>query len=464
VEVTAFIKSNERDSTAVTNYTNVYVKNFSSDWDEDKVKEVFGAYGTITSAMVNSDAKGRKFAFVNFETTEAAQKCVEEMNDKDMRTDEEKKKAEEDADAPEFEKLYVGRAQTKAERAREFRAQGAANDASKPSAAGVNLYIKNLDEEADDESLKALFEPFGTVSSVVAMKDEKGKCKGFGFISFTAPDDATKAVTEMHLKVVKGKPLYVGLAEKKDQRAERLRSRYTAGGPGKGGKGDKGGKGGKGGGYGGQMMGGMPQQMMGGPMMGGMGGPMMGGPMMGMPQQMGGKGPMMGGQMMGNPMMGQQQQMMQMMQQKGQMQMMQQKGQMQGGMPGMMGGKGPMPGMPGMNPMQMMQKGGMPPMQQMPQQQAKGGMPPMQQQPQQQQAPTGGAGLNAAALAAAPPAVQKQMIGEKLYPMIAKVHPDMAGKVTGMMLEMDNSELLMLLESPAQFTAKVNEALIVLTK
>merc|ERR1719345_250078 len=84
-----------------------------------------------------------------------------------------------------------------------------------------------------------------------------------------------------------------------------------------------------------------------------------------------------------------------------------------------------------------------------------GGKPmgaPMPQQPQAQQPGPGGPGqpINASALAAAPPAVQKQMIGEKLYPAIAKYNNTMAGKVTGMMLEMDNSELLMLLESEAQ--------------
>merc|ERR1711918_320667 len=70
--------------------------------------------------------------------------------------------------------------------------------------------------------------------------------------------------------------------------------------------------------------------------------------------------------------------------------------------------------------------------------------------------------LNASVLAAAPPAVQKQMIGEKLYPAIAKYQPEMAGKVTGMMLEMDNSELLMLLESEQQLKAKIDEAIQVL--
>merc|ERR1719498_1559375 len=163
--------------------------------------------------------------------------------------------------------------------------------------------------------------------------------------------------------------------------------------------------------------------MMGGPMMG-KGGPMMGGPMMGGPRPMMGPGgaPMMG--MMGNP------QMMQMMQ--------------KGGAPMM--GKGGMPGMPGM-PGTMMR----PPM---PMQGApQGARPPMPQQ----QAPAGGAPLNAATLAAAPPAVQKQMIGEKLFPLISKINPEMAGKITGMMLEMDNSELLMLIESEQQLRSKVQE-------
>merc|ERR1719157_438805 len=105
------------------------------------------------------------------------------------------------------------------------------------------------------------------------------------------------------------------------------------------------------------------------------------------------------------------------------------------------GGMPPMGGMPGM-----MQKGGpgqMPPQQGMPGMMQKGGAPP----PQAQQQPMPGQPINASVLAAAPPAVQKQMIGEKLYPAIAKYKPEMAGKITGMMLEMDNSELLMLLES-----------------
>merc|ERR1719445_2079984 len=84
--------------------------------------------------------------------------------------------------------------------------------------------------------------------------------------------------------------------------------------------------------------------------------------------------------------------------------------------------------------------------------------PPRPAQPGQ--AP--GGSLSAAALAAAPPGVQKQMLGEKLFPAVAKYQPELAGKITGMMLEMDNSELLILLESDAQLKVKVDEAMRVL--
>merc|ERR1719436_415836 len=88
-------------------------------------------------------------------------------------------------------------------------------------------------------------------------------------------------------------------------------------------------------------------------------------------------------------------------------------------------------------------------------------MPPPQRQPQIQQ--TGKPNrLSAADLASAPPAIQKQMIGERLHPAIAKLQPALAGKITGMMLEMDNGELLMLLESEQQLRGKVDEAMRVL--
>ena len=74
-------------------------------------------------------------------------------------------------------------------------------------------------------------------------------------------------------------------------------------------------------------------------------------------------------------------------------------------------------------------------------------------------------------LAAAPMQEQKQMLGERLFPLIQversldkmltygflqRQHADLAGKITGMLLEIDNSELLHMLEDSASLQGKVN--------
>jgi polyadenylate-binding protein len=54
------------------------------------------------------------------------------------------------------------------------------------------------------------------------------------------------------------------------------------------------------------------------------------------------------------------------------------------------------------------------------------------------------------------------MLGERLFPLIQRMYPELAGKLTGMLLELDNSELLYMLESQESLKAKVEEAVAVL--
>ena len=50
------------------------------------------------------------------------------------------------------------------------------------------------------------------------------------------------------------------------------------------------------------------------------------------------------------------------------------------------------------------------------------------------------------------------MIGERLYPLIHQSQPDLAVKITGMLLNMDNSELLHLLESDEALNGKISSS------
>lgn len=55
---------------------------------------------------------------------------------------------------------------------------------------------------------------------------ENGRSKGFGFVCFSSPDEATKAVTEMNGRILASKPLYVALAQRKEDRKAHLASQY----------------------------------------------------------------------------------------------------------------------------------------------------------------------------------------------------------------------------------------------
>ena len=70
--------------------------------------------------------------------------------------------------------------------------------------------------------------------------------------------------------------------------------------------------------------------------------------------------------------------------------------------------------------------------------------------------------LTASMLAAAPPQEQKQMLGERLFLLIQTMHSNLAGKITGMLLEIDSSELLHMLESLESLRSHVDEAVAVL--
>ncbi|XP_066105541.1 polyadenylate-binding protein 1-like isoform X1 [Saccopteryx bilineata] len=193
-------------------FTNVYVKNFGDDMGDEDLWELFVKIGPLTSAKVMTDASGKSkgFGFVRFKCHDDAQKAVDEMDGVEVN-----------------EKiLYVSRAQKKMERQTELKQKIEEIKQNRLSRqAGVNLYVKNLADDIDDERLHKEFSAYGTVTSAKVMV-EGGRKKGFGFVCYSSPEEATKAVAEMNGRIVANKPLYVSFAQRKEERQAHLDSYY----------------------------------------------------------------------------------------------------------------------------------------------------------------------------------------------------------------------------------------------
>ncbi|KAI9226061.1 MAG: hypothetical protein DHS80DRAFT_19341 [Piptocephalis tieghemiana] len=431
-------------------YTNVYVKNLDTSVTTEDFEALFSKYGTVTSAVVATDpatGTSKGFGFVNFSTHEEAAKAVDALNDIEFHG----------------KKLYAGRAQKKEEREDELRRQYEAAKAEKLSKyQGVNLYVKNLDESVDDDRLREEFSIFGTITSAKVMREDAPaiKSKGFGFVCFSAPEEATKAVTEMNGRLIAGKPIYVALAQRKEVRRSQLEAQllhrtqlrmqqqqqaaaaaaaaamqnYGLVGPGPHhhhGPPPPGSSPAPGLYYPGPP----PPNFPGGTSRPGAGVPPP-------PHLAGAGGPY------GSP------------------------NGPQGGAPGgpnRRWNNGAAPGPRGPAPQGSSRPGsakptGGPSTTAPPSSAGASASKATAPNGQGPAAPPSSGGLTAAALAAAPPEQQKQMLGEALFPLVVAKQPELAGKITGMLLEMENSELLHLLDSPEARDAKVNEAVEVLKK
>lgn len=64
------------------------------------------------------------------------------------------------------------------------------------------MYVKNIDDNVNDDDLREHFSVCGKITSAKLMRDQKGISKGFGFVCFSTPDEASKAVNTFHGELV----------------------------------------------------------------------------------------------------------------------------------------------------------------------------------------------------------------------------------------------------------------------
>ncbi len=83
----------------------------------------------------------------------------------------------------------------------------------------MDIYIKNLHPNLDEDDLKVLFEPFGAVISTTVVRDrESGMSRGFGFVKMHHAIDAQRAIDDLNGRSVASRTLLVSEAVPKDER------------------------------------------------------------------------------------------------------------------------------------------------------------------------------------------------------------------------------------------------------
>ncbi|KAJ6395276.1 hypothetical protein OIU77_020523 [Salix suchowensis] len=195
-------------------YTNLYVKNLDSEVTEDILRDKFSQFGEITSLLISKDENGvsKGFGFVNFEHSNDAKRAEESMHGTQL----------------ESKAIYVARAQTKAERQRILSAQFEQRRKERlQKFKGLNVYVKQIDENVDDSQLNDYFSQCGVISSAKIMRDQKGASKGFGFVCFSTPEEANMAIKTLNGVKFHGKPLYLAIAQSKAERRAFLQSLYA---------------------------------------------------------------------------------------------------------------------------------------------------------------------------------------------------------------------------------------------
>ena len=183
-----------------TEETKLYVGNISFDENKTNLRKLFETYGEVTDVFLplNRETKeGRGFGFVSMKDRAAADKAIQELNESSFgeRT------------------IYVNVAgEQKA---------GGTPRTKRPKPDKVKLYIGNLSFDLNEDDVKDIFKPFGTVyDCFIPTWPDSGNPRGFAFVSMDSAD-ADIAIQNADGTEVNGRTITVSKAMARKEKMER---------------------------------------------------------------------------------------------------------------------------------------------------------------------------------------------------------------------------------------------------
>ena len=69
------------------------------------------------------------------------------------------------------------------------------------------LYVGNLAHETSEADLRAVFQPFGEISSIKVMADRRGRAKGFAYVEMADPAATSAAMEQLRGTQVNGRTM-----------------------------------------------------------------------------------------------------------------------------------------------------------------------------------------------------------------------------------------------------------------
>ncbi|XP_053490561.1 polyadenylate-binding protein 1A-like [Ictalurus furcatus] len=193
-----------------SNEGNIFIKGLEKSIDSMALYDTFSTFGNILSCKVVCDENGSKgFGYVHFESAEAAEAAIKRLNGMLFND----------------HYVFITHFKSRKERQEQKKEERHPKPQHKFEQC-VNLCLRNLDVSVDDERLHKEFSPFGTIIHAKVMSTNA--CSGgFGFVRFSSPDEATKAMNEMQGRMLDRRALHIRLIQHKEERQASLSSQGT---------------------------------------------------------------------------------------------------------------------------------------------------------------------------------------------------------------------------------------------
>lgn len=218
----------------------LYVGNLSYRTDENRLREIFETFGTLTEIRIpkNRDTgQSRGFGFISFSEPGSASAAIAQVNGKEIegRTIKVNYKAGRQRNARASSSSSFS-SNSPGGRTRVHSGDGSSLVLSSSSSSsrrrndetgGIvgapgsvpKVYVGNLSYHTDEDRLRTIFEEFGVVLGVRIPKDrETGRARGFGFVTLDDLRHANNAIETMHGQEVDGRTLHVSLGRNETRR------------------------------------------------------------------------------------------------------------------------------------------------------------------------------------------------------------------------------------------------------